>query len=131
MSRLETLATRSNLAPVLEFVRQSGSLTGEKAALVELLVEEVFLNVVRHAYAEEHGPLIITCHWTQSALLQLRFEDQGIEFNPLLAEDPQLDVPLSERRIGGLGIVLVKSLARALHYQRHNGWNIFSFEIPL
>ena len=50
--------------------------------------------------------------------------DDGLPFNPL-TEGPSVDVnaPIEERRIGGLGIHLVRSMMDDLSYRRENGKN--------
>jgi anti-sigma regulatory factor (Ser/Thr protein kinase) len=45
-------------------------------------------------------------------------EDDGIPFNPLEKETPDTDLPLEERKIGGLGIHLVRNLMDKVSYQR-------------
>jgi anti-sigma regulatory factor (Ser/Thr protein kinase) len=50
-------------------------------------------------------------------------EDDGVPFNPLEATEPDLDRPLEERSIGGLGIHLVKNLMDDVEYRREAGRN--------
>jgi len=67
----------------------------------------------------------VTVTYTVPAPGELRVEvaDQGVAFNPLEAEPPDLASSLEARPIGGLGIYLVKSLATSLTYRREQGWN--------
>ena len=58
-----------------------------------------------------------------------RLVDQGIEFDPLAAPAPDLTLDLEHRPIGGLGILLLKTLAGSLSYRREQGWNHLRFGI--
>ena len=42
--------------------------------------------------------------------ITIEFEDSGIAYNPLSAEDPDTAAPLEERDAGGLGVYMVKKL---------------------
>ncbi len=52
--------------------------------------------------------------------------DDGVPFNPLGAEAPDIDASLEEREIGGLGIHLVRSLMDDVSYQRRIGKNVMT-----
>jgi anti-sigma regulatory factor (Ser/Thr protein kinase) len=55
--------------------------------------------------------------------LTIEFIDNGIEFNPLLNENPNLPDTIEDAEIGGLGIFLSKELADELEYDYINGEN--------
>ena len=58
--------------------------------------------------------------------LTISFRDGGIAFNPLAKEDPDINAPLEERQIGGLGIFLCKKMMDSLTYSNEDGCNRFS-----
>ena len=55
--------------------------------------------------------------------LTVTITDDGVPFNPLNAKPPDIDAPLEERQIGGLGIHLARSLIDDATYQRRIGKN--------
>ena len=55
--------------------------------------------------------------------MTLEFIDEGIEFNPLLKENPILPNNIDEAEIGGLGIFLTKQLSDDISYEYLNGEN--------
>ena len=57
-------------------------------------------------------------------------EDDGKPFNPLDAPPPNLDLPIDERPIGGLGIFLMKSLTSAMDYRREGDRNTLTLTKP-
>ena len=56
-------------------------------------------------------------------------EDDGHEFNPLAAPEPDVHLPAEQRVPGGLGIHLIRSLAERLHYERRDGRNRLTVKI--
>ena len=56
-------------------------------------------------------------------ILTIVFIDNGIEFNPLLKENPDFPDNIDDANIGGLGIYLTKQMADDLHYEYKNGEN--------
>jgi len=124
---LTIAAKPASLRAVMEFVREgavAAKLPDERQGELELIIDELVMNVCRHAYPDgEQGE--VTVSWSVPAAGELSVEvaDQGKEFNPLTAKAPDLTASLEERPIGGLGIHLVKSLAKSLEYCREDGWN--------
>ena len=91
----------------------------EENTYVNLIVEEVFVNIVDYSEAD----FIIVEIEYENATLMLNFIDNGIEFNPLLKENPELPDTVDEAQIGGLGILLTKELSDELDYHYINGEN--------
>jgi serine/threonine-protein kinase RsbW len=54
----------------------------------------------------------------------MEFEDRGREFNPLEVGEPDLDTPIEDRQLGGLGIHLVKNMVDLAQYRREGDRNI-------
>jgi Anti-sigma regulatory factor (Ser/Thr protein kinase) len=67
-------------------------------------VEEIFVNIASYAYSPGTGNTVIFISVTDKIVI--RFEDSGRPYNPLEKPEPDLDKPLMERDIGGLGIFL-------------------------
>lgn len=86
---------------------------------VNLIIEEVFANIVEYSNSEF---IIVNAEFNDS-ILTVKFIDNGIPFNPLLKEDPELPNTVEEAQIGGLGIFLTKELADDIDYQYINGEN--------
>ena len=88
------------------------------------------MNVCMHAYPDGMtGIVAVTYALEAPGELSVEVADQGVEFNPLMAESPQLTPDLENRPIGGLGIFLLKTFARSLTYRRHSGWNRLTFDV--
>lgn len=97
---------------------------------LDLLIEEIFINTCCHAYQDgTQGVVALTYAVLAPGELNVEVADQGAEFNPLTTVPPDLTLNLESRPIGGLGIVLVKTLASSLSYRRDGGWNRLTFGI--
>jgi serine/threonine-protein kinase RsbW len=130
---LTLVARTESLGRVTEFVRKGAreaNLPESQMRELELVIEEVLMNVSRYSYPES-APGIVTITYSVPASGELAVEvcDQGIEFNPLTAEPPDLALDLEQRPIGGLGILLLKSFAKSLTYRREQGWNRLTLAI--
>jgi serine/threonine-protein kinase RsbW len=89
----------------------------------ELALEEVFMNVVLHgttagALCEVEVSLTLT-----SDGLMMTIEDEGPGFDPLSLPPPDVTASLADRRVGGLGVFLVRQMMDSVSYERVAGRN--------
>ena len=91
----------------------------EENLQIEFIVEEIFVNIVNYSKTDF---IKINVEYELSTLI-LEFIDNGIEFNPLLKEDPELPKNIDEATVGGLGIFLTKKIVNAIYYHHINGEN--------
>ena len=89
---------------------------------IDIAVEEIFMNIANYAYAPAVGKAVISVSTGDRVVI--RFEDTGKPYNPLEQPAPDLDKPLAEREIGGLGIFLVKKIMDSVEYFRLEDKNI-------
>ncbi len=134
MTFFETIAEQGQLASVTEFVRKAArdaTFNENDMLAVDLIVEEIFLNIAMHGYKDgPPGPVAIHCHSPETGVLMIRFQDWAEEFNPLAVNNsPARQVPLSQRNVGGLGLVVVKNIAESIIYQRVENTNDLSIRM--
>ena len=93
-----------------------GQEVDEKTAFcINLVVEELFTNMVRHN--EGGGDRITVSIERRDDRLHLELVDSDVEpFDPETVEVPPVDADIAERRPGGLGIFLVQSMVDDLNY---------------
>ena len=91
---------------------------------VNLVVEEIFVNIAKYAYQEGKGSCKVITDYDGHKEIKIVFEDNGIPFNPLEREDPDVTLPAEEREIGGLGIFITKKIMNDVTYQYENNKNI-------
>lgn len=88
-----------------------------------LLAEEVAANVVMHAAGASFVGLRLR---RSPGTLLLVVEDDGPAFDPLALAAPDTAAPLEDRDAGGLGVLLVRRLSRAVTYARDGAVNRLS-----
>lgn len=93
------------------------------ATQMDIAIEELFVNVASYAYAPNSGDVEIKVE-AKDGSIEVIFEDSGVEFDPLAGEDPDITLSAEERRIGGLGIFMVKKFVDEMDYCRTDGKNI-------
>lgn len=101
-------------------------------ATLSLVLEELFLNTVHHASANEAPIAWLTLEQLPSAV-QLRYEDSGRAYDPFAHVDRTVLAETgAARRVGGLGVILIESLADTAHYERRAKRNriTLTFAVP-
>lgn len=94
---------------------------------LELALEEAYVNVVHYAYPDEDGEVTLELETEpDQRLFVLRLRDHGIAFNPLEEEEPDVSLTAGERRIGGLGIFLVRKNVDEVSYEYRDGQNVLT-----
>lgn len=121
-ARLESLDSFRFLVGEAAF---AAGLTEKDLGLLELALEEVLVNIVNYAYPEETGAIQLRCEAEeQGGVLRLEVRDSGVPFNPLDKDDPNLDLGVDEREIGGLGIFMTKKVMKDVRYERQGKENV-------
>jgi serine/threonine-protein kinase RsbW len=126
-------AKTASLGAITEFVRTGAREAGfadSRISEVDLLIEELYLNVCCHAYPNGTLGIVNVSYSIQApGELSLELADRGVEFNPLAADAPDITLDLEDRPVGGLGILIVKTLAKSINYRREYGWNRLTLSI--
>lgn len=127
LSQVNFPATRSHLNQFIESVVGSAkdqAFDEQKIGLIRLAVEEALVNVFNYAYPEAVGEVVLRCLLDDRERFIIEIEDSGAPFNVLTVSEPILAVPLSERKIGGLGIHLIRQFTDDVEYRREGGKNL-------
>lgn len=91
-----------------------------------LVIEEIVVNVVNYAYPKDVEGWLDVDISSKDGDICITFTDGGTPFNPLAKEDPDTTLPLDQRPIGGLGILLVKKMMDHVAYNYEEGRNILT-----
>ena len=128
MKELTIDATVDHIAAVTEFVNaqlEEYDCPMKAQMQIDLAIDELFSNIAYYAYAPETGPATVRVEVREGPLaVVITFIDHGKPFDPLAGEDPDVSLPLEERKEGGLGIFLVKKTMDDVSYEYRDGQNI-------
>lgn len=109
-STLHIAADLDNLATIRRFVTNTATALGVDQTMIprlELAVDEVTTNIIRHGYQERPGMIEIELSRQDDALV-IHVRDQAPSFDPTRVSSPDLTQSLHEREPGGLGIYITK-----------------------
>ncbi|MCK9424326.1 MAG: SpoIIE family protein phosphatase [Bacteroidales bacterium] len=120
------LTELDKLVVQLESLAESWKIPGKTIMELNLVIEELFTNIVFYAFEEKSDHrIIVNFALMDSHRLRIQIIDDGKPFNLLEAKvSDQFGKPLEERKIGGLGIHFVREMMDGVEYQRTNDQNI-------
>ena len=123
-------ANVERLAELFDLVDAAADGTGlpdERRGIVDLVVEEAFVNLCRHAYrGRDDGKVGVTIIG-RAGELEVELRDSGPAFNPIQeAPRPDLTAGVEARKPGGLGVELMRRMTDELRYQRTDGRNVLA-----
>lgn len=129
MTAYRVAAVMENLPPTQDFVLDLARLGGIPAPLelkLTLVLEEVIVNVVNHAYAGTDGDMEVECA-TRSGSFCCTVRDWGPPFNPLETDEPDTTSGIEDRPVGGLGLMLVTTMSDDCSYTHSGEANELTF----
>jgi len=129
ISKQSLPASLGNLAALMETVSASARQKGideKRISEIELALEEALVNIINYSYPSEKGDVQIACLLNNENRFVIEISDYGAAFNILSVDDPDIESGITERKVGGLGIFLIKKLMNNVEYKRENGRNILT-----
>lgn len=128
MNKLEisspTSDSMSSLFDFLETELKLANVPKKTVAQINIAIDEIFSNIIRYSGATN---AIVNID-TDDNFVTLSFTDNGIPYNPLEHEEPDITLSTEERNIGGLGIYMVKKIMDMVSYEYINQCNIFTIK---
>lgn len=91
---------------------------------LNLVIEEAFTNVVNYAYDDSDEHSIEVVFEMQNKILSISLIDDGNAYDPTQNATPDLSLSVEERKIGGLGVYLIKTMMDEVAYERKASKNI-------
>ncbi|MES2682254.1 MAG: ATP-binding protein [Pseudomonadota bacterium] len=128
-------ATAAQLPDLLAFIEDSAlalSLPGGMVIKLLLVVEELFLNTVHHGGPPaQTAPVRLQLQRLADAAV-LRYEDSADAYNPFTRLDHRaLDLPLAQRPVGQLGVILISGFATQASHSRIGERNCIEIRLAI
>ena len=132
MEKITVDATVENLQQVIDFATEKleeRDCPMKTAMQMELVIEELFVNIASYAYHPDVGPATFCIEFVDNpAAVLMTFIDSGKPYNPLEKADPDTTLDIDQRKVGGLGIFLVKKNVDEIDYKHEGGKNILTMK---
>ena len=132
MKQLKVTANISELDQVLAFadgLLEEAGCSMKAQMQIDIAIEEIFVNIAHYAYPEKEGEAVISVETDKEAKsVVITFEDEGIPYDPLKNEDPDITLSAEDRPIGGLGIFMVKKSMDDVSYEYRDGKNCLTIK---
>lgn len=109
---------------VIDELFNKGTIDEGMSIKLNLVVEEMFTNIVNYAYSDKEFHQIDIIIEFGGGIFSTTLIDDGKEFNPLQHKVQDLNAPVEQRQLGGLGIHLMKNIMDEYEYKRENDKNI-------
>jgi serine/threonine-protein kinase RsbW len=132
MEPLTVTGSLDSLSAIRAYVDRAAAEAGldrRAAYRLRLAVDEIATNIVNYGYerANRSGDILVRATLDE-AWLTVALEDSGVPYDPTAHALPSdLDAPLADRPIGGLGIFLTQIGVDDFRYEHRDGHNVNAF----
>jgi serine/threonine-protein kinase RsbW len=112
-------ANYESLETIRDFVGRSAEQSGlseRDVYAVQLATDEAVTNIIQHAFGGEGNDEInIECDISPGKMT-ITIHDRGKPFDPGSVPEPNVKAELKDRKIGGLGMYLIRNMMDEVHY---------------
>lgn len=128
MKEITVPALVQSIEPITDFVNEqleAMDLPMKATMQIDIAIDELVGNIAMYAYSPNSGDVTVRVEFTESPRsVVITFIDSGTPYDPLKKDDPDVTLSLEKRKIGGLGIFLVKKSMDDMTYEYRSGQNI-------
>ena len=120
MKTVQFAAKFENLDEIRDFVgniARKGGFSDKDVYNIQLAADEAASNIIEHAYHNLPGKVLELSCGMKGDVITIILTDQGESFDPSEVPAPDLKADLSDRKIGGLGIFLMRKLMDEIDYR--------------
>jgi len=136
MKSLTVPATLDSLGPIADYVMAAAAAAGldrRASYRLRLAVDEIATNIIIHGYANagRQGVLGLRADIDDRALT-IAIDDTGMTYDPRQAPIPDINLPIEQRPVGGLGVYLAMRSVDEFLYEQLGDRNrtIFKMHLP-
>ena len=126
LSLLNDLREIGGAAAKIDAFCEAQELSPKIAYAVNLSVDEILTNTISYGYDDEAEHRIDLTLRLCGETLVVVIVDDGRIFDSSLVNEPDVDAPLEERALGGLGLFLVQQMMDGVVYQRRDDRNVIT-----
>jgi serine/threonine-protein kinase RsbW len=123
-----SLGELDNLCLNLETLGEKIGLSKKLVFEINLALDELFTNIISYGFSDEEEHTIKVTITPHKGKICLSIEDDGIPFNPIEFETPDVACSVENCKIGGLGIHIMRKLMDDICYQRCGDKNVLTLK---
>ncbi len=112
----------SEVTEFVEGILSENDIPFKTIAQVNVAIDEIFSNIALYSGATS---ATVTCTLNKDDI-EIVFTDDGEPYDPTKSEDPDTTLSAEERKIGGLGIFMVKKTMDDISYEYKENKNILT-----
>ena len=117
-------STTANLSKIREFMKETAHECGfsdDVIGKIILAVDEACTNIIKHAYKySPNGNIHISIKFADTKF-EISITDEGLHFNPVMVPEPDIQEYYKQKKVGGLGVFLIKKLMDEVTYHTLTG----------
>jgi serine/threonine-protein kinase RsbW len=118
------------LGEIVEHFGEANRLSADDVLRLRLVLDEIVVNIIAHGYQEagdtKRHEIHVRLALDNANVLTIQVEDDARAYDPRNAPAPKFDLPIEQRRRGGLGVHIVKAIMDTVDYRRENGHNVLT-----
>lgn len=117
-------STTDNLSEIREFMKSTAKQCGfpdDVIGKIILAVDEACTNIIKHAYKYSPDGIIKISIKFADYKFEISITDEGIHFNPNSIPEPDIKEYYKQKKVGGLGVYLIKKLMDEVEYYTLTG----------
>jgi len=120
-------AVLENLTQFIESVSDCARAQGfgqKRLSQIEVAMDEALVNIVHYSYPDKSGDAEVVCSIDDKNRFIIEIMDWGLPFNVLSLDEPDLISDISERKVGGVGVFIIRKLMDDVKYRYEDNKNI-------
>ncbi len=123
----------NNMAQWIESLTDEFGINMAQSMSINLALEEAVANVIMYAYPKDGKEYTFTLDFDvdENRNSTWRIVDSGRPFNPTTKADADTTLSAEDRKIGGLGILMVKKIMDSVEYERIHKQNVLTMKVIL
>ena len=125
------VASLETIPEMIGFVSEAAALMGvhpKRIMHLELAVEEATANICSYAYEIPPGEVTVKIS-REMDRVRIELSDEGVPFDPMAMDTPDIKAELENRQVGGLGVFLIRRMLDEVHYSRSGNRNVLSLAV--
>ncbi|MBW1754233.1 MAG: ATP-binding protein [Deltaproteobacteria bacterium] len=98
----------------------------QRVSQIKVAMDEAIANIVNYSYPDNNGDAEVVCSVDDKNRFVIEIMDWGVPFNVLSLDDPDLISDIPERKVGGLGVFMIKQFMDDVKYRFEDNKNILT-----